>query len=93
MDYAYKHHNMSCLTVGDSTTVYPNQKETRFVSLRCLHCHAIFNQTTLSFIIKGSFSFFLFDTKHMMISECMTEKEQFKLMHVKIDLRRITVLS
>ena len=29
----------------------------------------------------------------MMISQCMTEKEQFKLMHVKIDLRRIMVLS
>ena len=34
-----------------------------------------------------------FDTKHIMISQCMTEKEQFKLMHVKIDLRRIMVLS
>ena len=29
----------------------------------------------------------------MMISQCMTEKEQFTLMHVKIDLRRIMVLS
>ena len=29
----------------------------------------------------------------MMISQYMTEKEQFKLMHVKIDLRRIMVLS
>ena len=28
-----------------------------------------------------------------MISQCMTEKEQFKLMHVEIDLRRIMVLS
>ena len=29
----------------------------------------------------------------MMISQCITEKEQFKLTHVKIDLRRIMVLS
>ena len=28
-----------------------------------------------------------------MISQCMTEKEQFKLMQVTIDLRRIMVLS
>ena len=29
----------------------------------------------------------------MTISQCMTEKEQFELMHVKIELRRIMVLS
>ena len=29
----------------------------------------------------------------MMISQCMNEEEQFKFMHVKIDLRRIMVLS
>ena len=40
-----------------------------------------------------AFSLLSFDTKHMMISQCMNEKEQFKLMHVKIDLRRIMVLS
>ena len=28
-----------------------------------------------------------------MISQCMNEKEQFKRMHVKNDLRRIMVLS
>ena len=28
-----------------------------------------------------------------MISQCMNEREQFKLMHVKNDLRRIMVLS
>ena len=28
-----------------------------------------------------------------MISQCMTEKKQFKLMHVKIDLRRVMVLN
>ena len=27
------------------------------------------------------------------MSQCIMEKEQFKLMHVKIDLRRIVVLS
>ena len=43
--------------------------------------------------LSKAFSLLLFDTKHMMISQCMTEKEQFKLMHVKIDLRRIIVLS
>ena len=44
------------------------------------------------FIVKSIFSSFI-DTKHMMISECMNEKEKFKLMHVEIDLRRIMVLS
>ena len=29
----------------------------------------------------------------MMISQCINEQEKFKLMHVKIDLRRIMVLS
>ena len=29
----------------------------------------------------------------MTISQYMTEKEQFELMHVKIELRRIMVLS
>ena len=29
----------------------------------------------------------------MVMSQCITEKEQFKLRHVKIDLRRIVVLS
>ena len=28
-----------------------------------------------------------------MISQCMNEREQFKLMHIKNDLRRIMVLS
>ena len=41
---------------------------------------------------QGHFLFFHFDTKHMMIFQCMNEKEQFKHMHVKIDLR-IMVLS
>ena len=40
-----------------------------------------------------AFSLLSFDTKHMTISQCMTEKEQFELMHVKIELRRIMVLS
>ena len=33
------------------------------------------------------------DTKHMMIFQCLSEKEEFKLMHVKINLRRIIVFS
>ena len=40
----------------------------------------------------GIFPSFI-DTKHMTISQCMTENEQFVLMHVKIELRRIMVLS
>ena len=43
--------------------------------------------------LSRAFSLLSFDTKHMMISQCMTEKEPFKLMHIKIDLRRIMVLS
>ena len=39
-----------------------------------------------------AFSLLSFDTKYMMISQCINEKEQFKLMHVEIDLRRIMVL-
>ena len=42
--------------------------------------------------LSRAFSLLSFDTKHM-ISQCMTEKEQFKLMHVKIDLCRIMVLG
>ena len=54
---------------------------------------------TTQFLIKlyaslsRAFSLLSFDTKHMMISQGMTENEQFKLMHVKIDLRRIILLS
>ena len=44
-------------------------------------------------LLSRAFSLLSFDTKHMMISQCMTEQEQFKLMHVKIDLHRIMVLS
>ena len=40
-----------------------------------------------------AFSLLSFDTKHIMISQCMNEREQVKLMHVKNDLRRIMVLS
>ena len=43
--------------------------------------------------LSRAFSLLSFATKHMMISQCMTEKKRFKLMHVKIDLRRIIVLS
>ena len=61
------------------------------LSVGYLHCHARLNQI-ICFIIKG-ISLLSFDTKHIMISQCMNEKEQFKLMHVEIDLRRIMVLS
>ena len=43
--------------------------------------------------LSRAYSLLSVDTKHMMISQCMTEKEQFKLIHVKSDLRRIMVLS
>ena len=43
--------------------------------------------------LSRAFSLLSFDTKHMMISQCMNEKEQFKLMHVKIYLRSIMALS
>ena len=42
---------------------------------------------------QGHSLFFHFDTKHRLISQCMNEKEQFKLMLVKLDLRGIMVLS
>ena len=41
---------------------------------------------------QGHFLFFHL-VPNTVISQCMNEKEQFKLMHVKIDLRRIMVLS
>ena len=62
------------------------------LSVRYLHCHARFYQTSMR-SLSSAFSLLSFDTKHMMISQCMNDKEQFKLMHVKIDLRRIMVLS
>ena len=43
------------------------------LSVGYLHCHARFTQT-ISFIIKG-ISLLSFDTKHMMISQCMAEKD------------------
>ena len=46
----------------------------------------------MCFIIK-SISSSSFDTKHIIIPQYMNEKEQFKLMHVKNDLRRRMVLS
>ena len=41
--------------------------------------------------LSRAFSPLSFDTKHRMIYQCMNEKEQSKLMHVKNDLRRIIV--
>ena len=43
--------------------------------------------------LSSAFPLLSFDTKNMMISQCMTKMKQFKLMHVKIDMRRIMVLS
>ena len=55
-----------------------------------LHCYELIKlYASLSRVL----SLLSFDTKQMMISQYITEKEQFKLMHVKIDLRRILVLS
>ena len=51
----------------------------------------VFNELYAS--CSRAFSLLSFDTKHMTISQCMTKKEQFELMHVKIELRRIMVLS
>ena len=42
------------------------------LSLRYLHCRAIFNQ--LYALLSRAFSL-SFDTKHMMMSQCMTEKD------------------
>ena len=71
-------------------TVRPNKKETRFISeISSLPRKIETNYASLS----RAFSLLSFDTKHIMISQCMNEREQFKLMHVKNDLRRIMVLS
>ena len=43
--------------------------------------------------LSRAISLFSFDTKHMTISQCVTEKKQFKLNACQIDLRRIMVLS
>ena len=43
--------------------------------------------------VSRAFSLVSSDTKHIMISHCMNEREQSKVMHVKNDLRRIMVLS
>ena len=71
-----------------SNTVCPIKRKP-VLSVGYLHCHARFNQNIWS----RAFSLLSFDTKHIMISQVMTEKEQLKLMHVKIDLRRIMMLN
>ena len=64
-----------------------------------IQCVPIKRKPVLSDLIKlyaslsRAFSLLSFDTKQMLISQGMIEKEQFKLMHVKMDLRRIIVLS
>ena len=80
------------IVLSCSYTVCPNKRKT-VLSGGYLHCHARCNQTIYMHHYPGPFLFFHFDTKHMMISKCMTEKEQFKLIHVKIDLRRILVMN
>ena len=59
----------------------------------CICAHKILCVPEKRKPVLRAFSLLSFDTKHMMISQCMTEKEQFELMHVKIELRRIMVLS
>ena len=77
--------------VGFTCTVRPNKKETRFISeISLLPRKDLIKQYASS---SRAFSLLSFDTKHMMISQCMNKKEQFKLVHVEIDLRRIMVLS
>ena len=71
-------------------TVCPNKKETPFVSDIFIATQGLIKHASLS----RAFSLLSFDTKkRMMISQFMTEKEQFRLMHVKINLHRIMVLS
>ena len=72
-------------------TVRPNKKETRFISEISSLPRKI--ETNCMVHYQEHFLFFHFDTKHIMTSQCMNEREQFKLMHVKNDLRRIMVLS
>ena len=79
-----------CVGVGRSYMYSASQKRKPVLSVIHLHYHARFNQT-ICFIIIGIFSSFILIPNIMMISQCMNEKEQFKLMHVKIDLRRIMV--
>ena len=79
MNYGLDHTPIQCVPI----------KRKPVLSVRYLLCHARLKQT-IYFIIKSIFSSFI-DTKHIMISQCMNEREQFKLKHVKNDLRRIMV--
>ena len=72
-------------------TVRPNKKENLFYQWDIFI--ATQDLIKLYASLSRAFSLLSFDTIHMMISQCMNEKEQFKLMHVKFDLRRIMVLS
>ena len=69
----------------------PNIKETRFISEISSLPRKI--ETNYNASLSRAFSLLSFDTKHIMISQCINESEQVKLMHVKNDLRRIMVLS
>ena len=72
-------------------TVRPNKKETPFYQWDIFI--ATQDLIRLYASLSRAFSLLSIDIKHMMIAQCMNEKEQFKLMHDKIDLRRIMVLS
>ena len=73
-------------------TVRPNKKETRFIS-EISSIIATQDLIKLYASLSRAFSLLSFDTTHMMIPQCMTEKKRLKLVHVKINLRRIMVLS
>ena len=86
-----REHSSSQLKCGSSYIQWrPNKEETRFMS-EISHYHARFNQI-ICFIIKGIFSSFIWYQTHDDIS-MYDWKKRIKLMHVKIDLRRIMVLS
>ena len=67
------------------------EKRKPVLSARYFHCRPGFHQT-IWFIFKGIFPSFIWYQTHDDIS-MHDWKEQFELMHVKIELRRIMVLS
>ena len=72
------------------------KRKPRFISMRyqSLPSHIMWNKL-YAVLLSRAFSLLSFDGGQttIMISQCMNEREQFKLMHVKNDLRRIMVLS
>ena len=67
------------MTIARST-VRPNKKETRFISEISPLPRKI-QTIKLYASLSRAFSLLSFDTKHMLIFQCMTEKKRFKLMH------------